>query len=233
MIPATLSALLVVILGARLIPRAAARRAVEPNTSPRARRRSRTILCRPRRRRPDLGPDEVAQWCDRLARSVRGGSTLTAAIADVPPPEVCDALIGDIALALDRGTPLRDALMVGSAASTDLGAGAVHLDVALITLRACALHGGPAAEPIDRAASVLRARAADEADRRTHSAQARLSATVMTVLPGAMLLVLLLTSSPVRGVVAGGAGATAIVVGAGLNLGGWCWMRRIIDGAHR
>ena len=44
----------------------------------------------------------------------------------------------------------------------------------------------------------LRGRAADRADRRVQSASARLSALVMTLLPAAMLLVLLLTSRSVR-----------------------------------
>ena len=56
--------------------------------------------------------------------------------------------------------------------------------LALGVLHACADLGGPAAQPLDRTASTLRARAADLADREVHSAQARLSAVVLTLASG-------------------------------------------------
>ena len=97
-------------------------------------------------------------------------------------------------------------------------------------LRACAEHGGPPGEPIDRAAATLRGRAADLAERRTHSAQARLSAVVMTWLPIAMLALLLVSSASVRAAVTGPAGLLVVASGAILNFVGWRWMGRIIEG---
>ena len=68
------------------------------------------------------------------------------------------------------------------------------------------------------------------AERRTQSAQARLSAVVMTVLPLAMLGLLLVTSSTTRQAATTPLGLLVIATGAVLNLAGWRWMRRIIVG---
>ncbi len=140
-------------------------------------------------------------------------------------PSTATEVVGDLRLALERGAPL--------AAAIDERTAPRHLDVALTVARACAASGAPAAEPLDRAAAALRARAVEAAERATHSAQARLSAVVMTVLPAAMLLVLLATSGPVRGAVATPIGLGCVVAGALLNAAGWRWMQRIIERAAR
>ena len=108
-----------------------------------------------------------------------------------------------------------------------------NLDIAVTVLAACATSGGPAAEPLDRAAAVLRGRAAASAERRTQSAQARMSAVVMTVLPVAMLALLIATSGSVRDAVRAPIGLVVIAAGLSLNALGWRWMRRLIDGASR
>ena len=128
-------------------------------------------------------------------------------------------------LAIERGVPVIDA--IGQTAADR------HLDLALTVVRACATAGGSPAEPLDRAASALRARAADAADRSVHSAQARMSAIVMTALPVAMLLLLTLTSPAIRRAALSPLGLTCITVGAVLNLAGWRWMRRVIGGVGR
>lgn len=178
-----------------------------------------------RRRRRAVDPAGVAVWCEQLARAVRSGSTLPAAIRSTAPPAAIDVEVGRLRLALDRGVRLADAVAEPS--------GSPHLDLALAVIRACALNGGQAAEPLDRAASTLRGRAADLADRSVHSAQARLSAVVMTTLPIAMLALLYLTSAATRAAVHAPAGLAAVGVGGLLNLAGWCWMRRAIRGGLR
>jgi tight adherence protein B len=65
------------------------------------------------------------------------------------------------------------------------------------------------------------------------SAQARLSATVLTWLPIAVLGVMLATSPAVRRVVVSPLGATIVTVGTTINLLGWWWMRRIVERAAR
>jgi tight adherence protein B len=186
----------------------------------------------PQRRKRAIGPEEVARWCDELARATRSGSTLAAAVRTVAPPRQAEAAVARVTLALDRGAPLLEALDRAdhtSAPDADLDA---DFELALTVLRACAHNGGPPGEPIDRAAATLRGRAADAAERRTHSAQARMSAVVMTCLPVAMLGLLLMTSGPVRSAVVRPSGAIVVAVGGLLNVAGWRWMRRIIGGGQ-
>ena len=61
----------------------------------------------------------------------------------------------------------------------------------VVVLRAAAELGGPAAGPLERAALTLHARAAERAERRSASAQARLSARILTALPVTTLGLLL------------------------------------------
>ncbi len=175
------------------------------------------------RRRPrPVSAAEVATWCEGLARVVRSGSTLGTALRTCAPPAGCAGYVDDVVLALRRGSRLADALSRPTPSP--------HLDLAATVLWACALNGGPPAEPLDRAAATLRGRAAAAADRQTQSAQARLSAAVMTILPIAMLMLLLVTSAATRAAVAAPVGAITVGIGALLNLGGWRWMQRIISG---
>lgn len=178
----------------------------------------------PVRRPTGLGPEHVAAWCDGLARAVAGGATLATAIRTVEPPAPCVAAVSSIRLALERGASLHDACSSGPHPP--------DLQVAVTVIQACAAHGGPAAEPLGRTAAVLRGRAADAAERHTQSAQARMSAVVMTVLPIGMLILLLATSASVRSFVASPAGLGVVAVGAALNTLGWRWMRRLVDGSR-
>lgn len=216
MIAAVCTAVSVLAIAGALRPRPSARRLTPPVVTP---QRRRTL---PRFRRGVNVPtaDEVAAWCERLARVVRGGSTLAAAVSEVEPPESFRATVDDIVLALRRGTRLADTVAMTTASP--------HLNLAITVIRACAVNGGPPAEPLDRAAVALRGRAADAAERRTQSAQARLSAVVMTVLPLAMLALLLATSSTTRDAALSPAGLTAITIGGAINLVGWRWMQRIV-----
>jgi tight adherence protein B len=177
------------------------------------------------RRQVGIAPEHVAAWADGLAGAIRSGSTLAAAIRDVEPPGSCVPAVASIRLASRRGASLRQACEMEPCPP--------HLDLALAVIRACAENGGPAAEPLSRAAATLRGRAADAAERRTQSAQARMSAVVMTVLPITMLGLLLLTSSPIRLFIGSPVGAGVVAVGVLLNLLGWLWMRRLIDGGRR
>ena len=225
MIAASATALLIVLLGYRWQPRperVAELTAVEAMPASRQRRLGPLPLAR---RAGRLGPDDVAEWCARLAAACRSGDTLGAALRTTEPPEAARAHLRPLALALQRGVPLEDALQAIPPQ--------VHLDVARTVIAACVRTGASPAEPLDRAAAALRARTAEIADRATHSAQARLSAVVMTVLPVAMLALLLATSPSVRAAVATPVGGITVLAGAALNVGGWRWMRRIIGAAGR
>ena len=176
-----------------------------------------------RRRSARAGPAEIAGWCDALARDVRSGASLAAALRAADPPD--GTSLAHIPHALARGRPLAEALTVPTPSADE--------QAALTVLAACAHHGGPAAQPLDQVAATLRRRAADAAERAVHSAQARLSALVMTVLPGAVLALLLTTSPTTRASTGSPVGVAVVAVGLGLNVLGWLWMRRIITGRRR
>lgn len=225
---AALSVTVVLLIGVRLRPRprrvAELHRVASAPARPPA-FRALTVRGRPRPlRRRRVDPSELAAWCSDLAAACRSGDTLAAAVRGCRPPVGAAEPIGALVLAIDRGVPLADAV-----SRLDAGPAADGLDLALTVVRACARTGGPPAEPLDRAAAALRARAAESADRRTHSAQARLSAVVMTILPTAMLLLLVATSGSVRSALGTPIGSLSVAVGIGLNLLGWRWMRRLID----
>ena len=91
--------------------------------------------------------------------------------------------------------------------------------------------GGSAAAPLERVAVTLLARAAEREERRASSAQARLSARVLTLMPFGVLASLAAAEPSIREVLATPAGLTCVVVGSGLNLLGWWWARRLIGGS--
>jgi tight adherence protein B len=175
-------------------------------------------------RRARLSDDDVAAWCDELSRIVRSGASLATALRSASPAPALAQVVAPIGLALDRGDSV-------AGAARRVVAGHPSVDLALAVVRACAELGGPAAQPLDRTASTLRARAADLAERQVHSAQARLSAFVLTLLPGAALALLVATSEATRTVVTAPSGVICLGAGAALNATGWWWMRRIIGGS--
>jgi tight adherence protein B len=168
---------------------------------------------------------DVASWCADLARLVRSGASLASALRTANPPAPLAAISEAIVLALDRGASIAEA-------TRRIGAPSAGAELGLGVIRACAELGGPAAAPLERAAAMLRARAADAAERRAHSAQARLSALVLTLLPIGALALLVVSSAPTRSALAAPAGLACLAAGAVLNVAGWAWMRRLIGGAR-
>jgi tight adherence protein B len=188
-----------------------------------AARHSLTGWVRLGRRRPAPGDVDVAAWCERVATGVRAGSSLTRAVIDAD----ADTAPGlrpfpGAGLALVRGRSLADALEP----APDDPAGAVALLTPVMI--AAAELGGPAAGALDRVADTLLARAAEREERQTDSAQARLSARVLTTLPFAVLAILLLTEPSIRATLATPTGITCLAIGCTLNGLGWWWMRHVI-----
>jgi tight adherence protein B len=93
--------------------------------------------------------------------------------------------------------------------------------------------GGPMAATIDAAAALLRERDAIRAEAVAHSAQARLSARVLTAVPLVFATWSTVTSDSFRQSLGTPIGSACIVLGALLNLAGWRWMRRVVAGAER
>jgi Flp pilus assembly protein TadB len=178
----------------------------------------------PRRTVPGAATEvDVAAWCDDVARSVRSGRSLTVAVQESATGH------SRLASAIE---PIDRALRRGQSLGAALGAIAIDpsspVGLAVAVLRSCADLGGPAASPLERVAATLRDRDAIRQEQRAHSAQAQLSARVLTLVPVGMLALLAGTDPQVRAVVGSTAGIAAVTAGATLNVAGWCWMQRII-----
>ena len=169
---------------------------------------------------------DVAAWCDDLAREVRTGASLATAVRECGAHPGVAEVTGPIVVRLSRGQSLNAALRATSADS------ASAIGLALTVLRSCADLGGPAASPLERVAATLRDRNAIREEQLAHSAQARMSARVMTLVPVGMLALLAATDPNVRGRDRYPAGLAAVTAGAVLNVIGWWWMQRIIGRAR-
>jgi Flp pilus assembly protein TadB len=139
---------------------------------------------------------------------------------------------------LDATGPLRRSLARGQPVAEAVGApmdhggvaprGAHHLTFACSMIGVLARVGGSPAAPLDRVAASLRLRAVDRQERLTNAAQAQMSARVLTLVPLAMLMLLLITDPDVRAAVAGPIGGLCVAIGLMLNLVGYAWMRHTI-----
>lgn len=187
-----------------------------------------------RRQKRPVPAAEVADWCDQLARRMRSGSTLRDALITIDPTgAMADATTG-LRLGLERGQTIPAALDASHGSGAELGPRpqGPHVGLAFATIAIAARLGGRSATAIDRVASSLRLVAADRQERDAQAAQARLSARVLTVVPMAMLALLIATDADVRAVIQAPVGLTLVAVGLALNLVGWRWMRHII-GANK
>lgn len=216
-----LTAVAVAVVVLRLAPLAAGPRLTGADTA----RTGRVRWPLQRRRRPAAGDLDIAEWCEHVARCLRGGQSLARSLDDAAVAlPLAAAEFEGARHALRRGRSLPVAL-ASLDADPSRPAGLV-----VPVLRACAELGGPAAAPLDRVAVTLQARAAARAERATSSAQARMSARVLTTLPVAMLALLALADGSVRSTLATPAGMVCVAVGGCCNVAGWWWMRRITNG---
>lgn len=220
-----------VVLDPRRVPRPHAD--ARPTTTGRV--RSRRAGIRWRGRRGDVvGPDGLGRWADDIARALRHGSTLRAALVSVVPEDALRKPAAALRLRIERGATVSEAV---DAWGDDIAAarpGGGELLIALATvIGAAAELGGSVSTPLERFAMSMRRRVSDELERGAQSAQARLSARVLTMVPVAMLALLLATDADVRAVLGEATGATAVGVGMTLNVTGGWWMRRIVSGVER
>lgn len=165
---------------------------------------------------PIAGPVGVLAFLDVAAREVRTGSSVGVAV--------------DHAL-LRAGT---DADQLRAAMAPIPGDTRADIALAAHAVRRASLIGHQPAAVFDRAAATIRERVACRDEQRAHTAQARLSARVLTVVPVAFAVFTVATNPSVRRVYVGSSiGVVLVAAGAGLNLVGWWWMRRIVDRAAR
>jgi tight adherence protein B len=177
-----------------------------------------------RRPRP---PDDlaVAAWCERVGAGLRSGRSLTAAVVDADAGASDVRAFAHVAHAVRRGHSLAAAFRaVDEDPSTPIG-------LAAPVLATCAEMGGAAAAPIESIGDILVARADERAERLVASAQARLSARVLTTVPVAVAALLAVSEPSVRQAVTTPPGLALVGCGAVLNTTGWWWMRRMIRGA--
>lgn len=176
------------------------------------------------RRRPSA--DAIAEWCDDLARRARAGATLRdALLTTVPRAPALAVLVAAVQLRLERGDTVERAL--GAAGAGDDG----HLALARNVISTAAMLGGPSAPALDRVAAALRLRSADQQERAAHSAQARMSAHVLTLVPLGFLALMLAIDGGVRQAIGAPMGAALVATGLALNGAGWLWMRAVIGRA--
>jgi len=197
-------------------------------------------LRRPVASQPDHETEAIAAL-DRIAREMRSGSSLPAALADALGAH--PTVLADVRCALGGGeatsTALHEAVAArcfaaadaGSGSGAGSGAGSPVDTLALQALRACHRAGGSGVEAIERASSVLRERRAWQAERWAQGAQARLSARLLTLLPVAFALWGAVTSDRVRQAYSGSpVPGVCTTIGIVLNLIGWRWMNRLVRG---
>ena len=190
--------------------------------------RARFVL---RRRAPrHVTPGAVATWADDLARSLRHGSTLHEALSTVIPHDpVVERGTRALRHHLARGTTVADACTRWADSLPATRVGRVELLATTSTVvGAAALLGGSAAAPLDRLAVAMRQHASSDLERSAQSAQARMSARVLTFVPLVVLGLLVVTDHDVRSVITQARGFGVVTAGLGLNTLGSLWMRRIV-----
>lgn len=170
----------------------------------------------------------VAEWCDQIARSMRSGDTMHAAATMPARDEALASATAPLRHDLSRGRDLSTAADSLSGQQPVSRRGPAALRLALSVIAGAARVGAPTAAPIDRVGAALRQRAADDQERAAQSAQAEMSARVLTALPIATLLLLGTVDADVRHVITAPHGAVIVAVGLTLNVAGWRWMRRIV-----
>ncbi len=148
---------------------------------------------------------------------------MVAALGRVETEAPLEQCLRPLHLALERGASLRAATERVRTTSDGLGR-------ALAVIRVSSTAGVGAALGLDRTATTLRERRAVAAERHAQSAQARLSAQVLTVLPGLAVAVMAVVSPTLRTTLIGPVGMICLPIGLGFNLVGWLWMRRILRG---
>ncbi len=177
-----------------------------------------------------FGPADLATWIDDVSRSVRRGTTLRQTLVDVAPTAPALTIATEpLRHRLQRGAGVVEASERWAAlfAESDHRHDRQLVAVAAVLSIATSVGGGAAA-PLDRLAAAMRQSAADDLERGAQSAQALISARVLTFVPIVMCALLLVIDPDVRDEVRSTTGAALLFSGLLLNLvGGW-WMRRVI-----
>ena len=199
-----------------------------PRAAPDSRRQRRALTLR--RHPSTVTPAALAEWADELARGLRRGTTLRVSLLSVlPDHEALRIRSAPLRHQLERGAGVADAC---DRWADEINAGSIASDAPLAAFAAmvgaAAQLGGSVSTPLERFAVVMRQRVSDDLERGAQSAQAKMSARVLTMVPLAVLVLLLATDADVRRVLAEPAGAAVVAIGLALNTVGSWWMRWIV-----
>jgi len=177
-------------------------------------------------RRTAVVEEQLADAMDGIAAALRAGMSPSQAIAFAcgeGAPPLADEL-RSVALRESLGMPLDESLEVFA---REDGTDDVRLAVSVLQLQHRV--GGDAPAVLDDAVRTLRQRVAAAAELRSLTAQARLSGTILGLLPiGFFLFMSVVSRGEVQGALASPAGLAAVVVGLLLDLGAFLWIRHLL-----
>jgi tight adherence protein B len=179
------------------------------------------------RRRAVAIDEAMADAVRAIAAGLRAGLSVPQALrfaaSEATPP--LDATLAELVDAAEVGEPLDDAI--------HRWAVRVGTDDARLVEGVLGLHrrsGGDLPRVLDRVAETLRDRRAIAREVRALTAQARLSGTILGLLPIGFFAFLWLTSRrDIEGAFRTSAGLTAFAVGAALELLAFLWIRRLLE----
>ena len=149
-----------------------------------------TSAARLRRRPSNVTPAALGEWADELARSLRHGVDAACRTPHdrSPPTSVLRERSEPVRHRLERGAGVADACDGWADEINATSAGDDSPLAAFAAMVGAAAHlGGSVSAPLDRFAVVMRQRLSDELERTAQSAQARMSARVLTMVPLAVL----------------------------------------------
>lgn len=188
--------------------------------------RSRT---RPRRWTANSGdhgsPFGAAELADELARRVTVGRSIVSVIADLPRARPMGGPAAtwthQVSARIAGGAPLDEAVLEVPAEG--------DLEVVAMAILAAGGDSGAVCAGLRAAAEVIRIREDTRRRSRAASAQAVLSARVMTSLPPVVLCAAMVLSSGVRQAVASPRMVLVVLIGLALDIVGWRWMGSILS----
>ena len=187
--------------------------------------RGRLVPTATRDRSRGAGPLDLADLLDAVARQVRSGTSVPAAlVASAPESARLAPWLDDLVRRYRRGDAAHGRQSVP--ARRDHEGRTAH--------RALVLAGTSQHGPLEHGASIIRLERSLRAERRAAVAPVRASVRILTLAPVALLAWLLVRSPDVRATVTGSpAGLGAVLAGVALNVAGRSWMGRIVAGAVR
>ena len=186
------------------------------------------VLTLKKRRRIDAFNKILPDAIDMMARSLRAGHSMVAAISIVAEhaAEPVGSEFGEVFRKQNFGLPLRDALtqLLERIPSQDLRVVVTGILVQKDT-------GGNLAEILDRTVRVIRERLRIQGEIRTHTAQGRMTGWILCALPIIMLVLINLINPGYSTVLfQAGTGRTLLYIGGTLLLIGGFIIRQIVNG---